>query len=204
MKNLEHVQGDENDRIIFTVGYGRRDNGEVSKKLRPINQAGGERRVNVAISRAKQRIDLVTNFASDDLAESPNDGFELARQFVRFVGTEEKSSLAHLNQRHTPRTQSNTTYFDDFEHGRPAMVSARAVSTLRSCIQNTPADPSWRSNLTERATTPTRSQENKTDSGKAFSRHADGRSTESGQPITLITPTGKSTLSSQQLKRSSE
>jgi len=87
VKNLERVQGDERDRIIFTVGYGRRDNGEVSKNWGPINQAGGERRVNVAISRAKQRIDLVTSFASDDLAESPNDGFELARQFVRFVGT---------------------------------------------------------------------------------------------------------------------
>ena len=87
VKNLERVQGDERDRIIFTVGYGRRDNGEVSKNWGPINQSGGERRVNVAISRAKQRIDLVTSFASDDLAESTNDGFELARQFVRFVGT---------------------------------------------------------------------------------------------------------------------
>lgn len=56
IKNLENVQGDERDIIIFSIGYGPDKNGNVSLNFGPINQTGGERRLNVAVSRAREEM----------------------------------------------------------------------------------------------------------------------------------------------------
>ncbi len=53
IKNLENVQGDERDVILFSVGYGPDVNGRVSLNFGPLNRDGGERRLNVAVSRAR-------------------------------------------------------------------------------------------------------------------------------------------------------
>jgi very-short-patch-repair endonuclease len=68
VKNLERVQGDERDAIILTIGYGRTKTGNVSHNFGPINQEGGERRLNVAITRAKSRLTLVASFRKADLS----------------------------------------------------------------------------------------------------------------------------------------
>lgn len=67
IKNLERVQGDERDRIILSVGYGRTKTGRVSHSFGPINQSGGERRLNVAITRAKSGLTLVSTIRKVDL-----------------------------------------------------------------------------------------------------------------------------------------
>jgi very-short-patch-repair endonuclease len=67
VKNLERVQGDERDAIILTLGYGRTKTGGVSHNFGPINRDGGERRLNVAITRAKTRLTLVSSFRKADL-----------------------------------------------------------------------------------------------------------------------------------------
>lgn len=56
IKNLENVQGDERDIIIFSIGYGPDKNGNVSLNFGPLNQSGGERRLNVAVSRAREEM----------------------------------------------------------------------------------------------------------------------------------------------------
>ncbi|MDE6787290.1 MAG: DNA2/NAM7 family helicase, partial [Muribaculaceae bacterium] len=56
VKNLENVQGDERDIIIFSIGYGPDKNGNVSLNFGPLNQSGGERRLNVAVSRAREEM----------------------------------------------------------------------------------------------------------------------------------------------------
>ena len=53
IKNLENVQGDERDIILFGVGYGPDKRGKVSMNFGPLNNQGGERRLNVAVSRAR-------------------------------------------------------------------------------------------------------------------------------------------------------
>jgi very-short-patch-repair endonuclease len=68
VKNLERVQGDERDAIVLTIGYGRTKTGNVSHNFGPINQEGGERRLNVAITRAKSRLTLVASFRNVDLS----------------------------------------------------------------------------------------------------------------------------------------
>ena len=67
VKNLENVQGDERDVIFISVGYGRDATGQVSMNFGPLNQDGGERRLNVIITRAKRRCHVFTNLSADDI-----------------------------------------------------------------------------------------------------------------------------------------
>lgn len=62
VKNLESVQGDERDVIILSVGYGRDHQGKLTTSFGPINKDGGWRRLNVAVTRARQRMEVVASF----------------------------------------------------------------------------------------------------------------------------------------------
>ena len=67
VKNLERVQGDERDAIILTVGYTKSADGRMQYRFGPLNNVGGERRLNVAVTRARKRITVVSSFTSADL-----------------------------------------------------------------------------------------------------------------------------------------
>lgn len=67
VKNLERVQGDERDAIILTIGYGKTADGRVLYRFGPLNTEGGERRLNVAVTRAKRRLTLVSSLNASDL-----------------------------------------------------------------------------------------------------------------------------------------
>lgn len=67
VKNLERVQGDERDSIILSVGYGKSADGRLLYRFGPINNEGGERRLNVAITRARSHMTVVSSFASADM-----------------------------------------------------------------------------------------------------------------------------------------
>jgi hypothetical protein len=66
VKNLENVQGDERDIIIFSIGYGPDENGKFTEQLGPLGKAGGERRLNVAITRARRRVEVVSSVSAAD------------------------------------------------------------------------------------------------------------------------------------------
>ena len=67
VKNLETVQGDERDVILISIGYGRQLNGRIDMDFGPLNRDGGQRRLNVLITRAKQRCEVFTNLVADDI-----------------------------------------------------------------------------------------------------------------------------------------
>lgn len=67
IKNIERVQGDERDSIILSVGYGRGQDGRMVHRFGPLNVDGGERRLNVAVTRARRRMTVVSSFGSADL-----------------------------------------------------------------------------------------------------------------------------------------
>jgi very-short-patch-repair endonuclease len=67
VKNLERVQGDERDAIILSVGYGKHPDGRMRYHWGPLLRQGGERRLNVATTRAKHRLTLVSSFSSHDV-----------------------------------------------------------------------------------------------------------------------------------------
>ena len=75
VKNLENVQGDERDVIFISVGYGRDANGNVAMNFGPLNQEGGERRLNVLITRAKHRCDVFSNLRAQDIRVEQGSAF---------------------------------------------------------------------------------------------------------------------------------
>lgn len=89
VKNIERVQGDERDVIILSVGYHKAANGTLPYRFGPLNQEGGERRLNVAITRAKSRIHLVAAFSHHDMdpERSTARGVELLRQYLEFAAS---------------------------------------------------------------------------------------------------------------------
>ncbi len=67
VKNLERVQGDERDAIILSIGYGKHADGRMRYQWGPLLRDGGERRLNVAATRAKHRLTVVSSFSSHDV-----------------------------------------------------------------------------------------------------------------------------------------
>jgi very-short-patch-repair endonuclease len=67
VKNLENVQGDERDVMVFSIGYGRDRTGRMTMNFGPLNQAGGERRLNVAVTRAREKVILVSSIRAADI-----------------------------------------------------------------------------------------------------------------------------------------
>ena len=68
VKSLENVQGDERDVIIFSVGYGTDSKGRVSMNFGPLNQKGGWRRLNVAVSRARKEMMVFSSLLPEQIA----------------------------------------------------------------------------------------------------------------------------------------
>ncbi|WP_433311652.1 AAA domain-containing protein [Micromonospora sp. CA-269861] len=90
IKSLENVQGDERDAIILSVGYAKTRDGRIPLRFGPLNQDGGERRLNVAVTRARSRMTVVSAFSHHDMdpnqtAATRNRGPELLRRYLEFV-----------------------------------------------------------------------------------------------------------------------
>ncbi len=87
VKNLENVQGDERDVIYISVGYGRDAFGRFGVNFGPLNRDGGERRLNVLITRARLRCEVFTNMLAGDidLTRSSAKGVEVFRQFLAYA-----------------------------------------------------------------------------------------------------------------------
>ncbi len=89
IKNLERVQGDERDAIILSIGYGKNEAGDLVYRFGPLLQEGGERRLNVAITRARQRMTVVSSFSHADVhPDYPKLGVRLLRGFLEYAASE--------------------------------------------------------------------------------------------------------------------
>ncbi len=89
VKNLENVQGDERDVILISVGYGPDSSGYVAMNFGPLSNEGGERRLNVLISRAKRRCEVFASLRADciDLARATGRGVRAFKIFLQFAET---------------------------------------------------------------------------------------------------------------------
>ncbi|WP_337860451.1 DUF4011 domain-containing protein [Ferroplasma sp.] len=79
IKNLENVQGDEKDVIILSTGYGRDEDGKITMNFGPINSGGGEKRLNVAITRARKKLIVISSMDPEDIRIPQNSGLGLQR-----------------------------------------------------------------------------------------------------------------------------
>lgn len=105
VKNLETVQGDERDVILLSVGYGRDAQGKIELNFGPLNREGGERRLNVAVTRARRRLVVVSSIRASDL----------------HLGGTHSRGLAHLQR-----------YLDFAEHGIQAIEPEAARLPITS------------------------------------------------------------------------
>ena len=87
VKNIENVQGDERDVIIFSVGYAADERGRLSMQFGSLNARGGENRLNVAVTRARERVYIVTSLWPDQLnvADTANDGPKLLKAYLQYA-----------------------------------------------------------------------------------------------------------------------
>ncbi|MDY7085587.1 MAG: DUF4011 domain-containing protein [Actinomycetota bacterium] len=91
VKSLESVQGDERDVMIFSIGYGRDEQGRISTNFGALNQPNGWRRLNVAITRARRRVEIISSIRSRDIPESANEG---VRHLAAYLDYAERGAAA--------------------------------------------------------------------------------------------------------------
>jgi very-short-patch-repair endonuclease len=111
VKSLENVQGDERDALIFSVGYGPDRSGKTTMNFGPLNQTGGERRLNVAVTRAKELVQVVSSIhpGDIDLSRTNARGVEDFKHYLAYAKRGERA-LARED------TEPETLYFDsEFE-----------------------------------------------------------------------------------------
>ena len=87
VRNLESVQGKEADIVILSMTYGKGRDGKLRQQFGPINREGGERRINVLISRARERMIVVSSMRHTDLrvGEGTPEGVRVLRDFLRYA-----------------------------------------------------------------------------------------------------------------------
>ena len=86
IKNLENVQGDERDVIFFSVGYGYDQNKQITMNFGPLNKPGGERRLNVAVTRAREKVVLITSIKGSDIdPETQATGVQTLRTYLDYA-----------------------------------------------------------------------------------------------------------------------
>lgn len=87
VKNLENVQGDERDFILFSIGYGPDENGKVSMNFGPLNRNGGWRRLNVAVTRSRYEMHVFSTLKSEqiDLSRTSAEGVAGLKAFLNFA-----------------------------------------------------------------------------------------------------------------------
>jgi very-short-patch-repair endonuclease/DNA polymerase III delta prime subunit len=89
VKNLENVQGDERDTIYISIGYGKTNERRLPMSFGPLNSDGGERRLNVLISRARMCMEVFSNFKGDEMptTEASPFGVRALKNFLYYAET---------------------------------------------------------------------------------------------------------------------
>jgi len=123
VKNLETVQGDERDVIIFSIGYGKDELGRMTMNFGPLNRQGGERRLNVAVTRARRAVKLVASIEPEDidLTRAKSRGARLLRNYMKTA--RDGASAIYEDERFSP----NAEFDSPFEEAVYNALSKRGV-----------------------------------------------------------------------------
>jgi len=123
VKNLETVQGDERDAIILSIGYGKTATGDLPHRFGPLTQDVGYRRLNVAVTRAKRRVCLISSFSHDeiDLDRSGGRGVQLLKAYLEYA--------ASGGRRLPEEEQTGDVALNPFEADVRDALEARGIET---------------------------------------------------------------------------
>ena len=105
VKNIENVQGDEREIIIFSIGYAPDEKGRLNHHFGSLNIQKGENRLNVAITRAKEKIIIITSILPHqlDVDETKNEGPKLLKKYLEYALDVSKGNFV-------PTLKVNNTY----------------------------------------------------------------------------------------------
>ena len=108
VKNIETIQGDERDVIFVSIGFGFDSEGRLSKNFGPLNREGGERRLNVLFTRAREKCVIFSNFKAIDLHVGDDDpaGLRVLKSFLEYA--QNKSFVSK-----TPEYEPDEISFDE-------------------------------------------------------------------------------------------
>lgn len=84
IKNIENVQGDERDVIIFSLGYGKDTSGKMYMNFGPLSKKGGTRRLNVAVTRARSNLKFVASILPEDIDAYEGD-LGMVRSYIEYA-----------------------------------------------------------------------------------------------------------------------
>lgn len=95
IRNLENIQGDERDVMFISIGYGYDSDGKLSKSFGSLNRAGGERRLNVLMTRAREKCVIFSNFRSMDMGMRDNvpEGVSSLQAYLEYAEHGQTSKL---------------------------------------------------------------------------------------------------------------
>jgi len=117
VKNVENVQGDERDIIIFSSTFGKNAQGTFRRSFGVLGQSGGERRLNVAVTRAREKVFLVTSMPINEIsdllnthrpADSPRDYLQAYFEYARALSVGELDNARTLLARLPPKKQASS------------------------------------------------------------------------------------------------
>ncbi|MEG2084835.1 MAG: DUF4011 domain-containing protein [Clostridia bacterium] len=111
VKNLENVQGDERDIILFAVGYGPDSTGKLSLNFGPLNQGGGYRRLNVAVTRARDEMVIFSSITANmiDLSRTNSKGVKGLKAFLEYA--EKGREMLAFNSNDVKEKQKGIGYY---------------------------------------------------------------------------------------------
>jgi len=110
VKNIENVQGDEKDIIIFSTAYAPDENGNMSMQFGSLNAANGENRLNVAVTRARERIVVITSIYPQQLQVEglKNDGPKLLKEYLQYA---KEVSEGKFKPTHHPKSEHQVDWY---------------------------------------------------------------------------------------------
>jgi primosomal replication protein N'' len=132
VKNVENVQGDERDVIVFSTTFGRDSHGAFRRNFGVLGQVGGERRLNVAVTRARQKVVLVTSIPVSDVsdwlasgrkADRPRDYLQAYLEYAERLSAGDLAGATSATERLTPRSVSRGRATMGSEDGFAAAVA---------------------------------------------------------------------------------
>jgi len=112
VKNLESVQGDERDVMMFSIGYGPDRAGKISMNFGPLNKDGGERRLNVAVTRARERNIVISSLLPGDIDLSSTSARGV-KDFKTYLEYAQKGKRALIRDDNTTQTLQFDSTFEE-------------------------------------------------------------------------------------------